>query len=143
MRRAKNERIVNRKYMKIRYPIIAGIGLLALQTVFSVQNFYQKLPLLDIPMHFTGGLIAAWFLSVLFAKDLRAIRRPVVQGLLIIGGTAIIGISWEFFEWFLDNFVFVEIHFMGGLDDTLFDLFMDLLGACVVVGIVLRKKPKS
>ena len=125
----------------MKYPIIAGIGLLVLQAIFSIRNFYQTLPLLDIPMHFAGGLIVAWFFSALFAKDLRTMRG-YASALLIIGGTAIVGIHWEFFEWFLDNFVFTKTQFMGGLDDTLFDLFMDLLGACIVAGAALRKNLK-
>ncbi|MDP2704009.1 MAG: hypothetical protein Q8P01_02180 [bacterium] len=123
---------------KIKYPIIAGIGLLVLQTIFSALNLYQTLPFFDIPMHFTGGLIVAWFLTALFAKDLRTMRWRV-SALVIIGGTAIVGIHWEFFEWFLDNFVFIKTQFMGGLNDTLFDLFMDLLGACVIAVMVRRK----
>ena len=123
----------------MKYPIIAGVGLLVLQAIFSILNLYQKLPVLDIPMHFTGGLIVAWFLHALFSKDLRTMRGRA-GALLIIGGAAIVGIHWEFFEWFLDNFVFTKVQFMGGLNDTLFDLFMDLLGASVVAGITLRKK---
>lgn len=126
----------------MKYPIIAGIGLLMLQTIFSALNLYQIIPLFDIPMHFTGGVIVAWFLSALFSKDLRVTRRHI-SALVIIGGTAIVGIHWEFLEWFLDNFVFVKIQFMGGLNDTLFDLFMDLVGASIAAGILLRKKPKS
>lgn len=57
----------------------------------------------------------------------------------IVGGAAFVGVVWEFYEWTMDTFVFPG-QFMGGLNDTLFDLAMDLLGACVVAVMVRRKK---
>ena len=125
--------------MKIKYPITAGILLLIIHAIFSPLFLYTRYPVLDIPMHFSGGLIVAWFYAAYFKNERNGISR-LGGALLIIGGTALVGVLWEFLEWSLDNFVFIEAQFMGGLNDTLFDLAMDLTGGLVVTLFFQKRK---
>ena len=120
----------------ILYPILGGIILFILFWVFAVFNIFSNLPILDIPMHFIGGFLVAWFIGVLLKED---IRKTSWLGTLviIIGGTAFIGIGWEFFEWIIDYFV--QEGFMGTRDDTLLDFVMDILGAVAVALLVFRQ----
>ena len=124
----------------IIYPVFSGVLLFLLNAVFVSQNAYTQVQTLDIAMHFLGGCIVAWFLCLYF-KNERKIIPKLAGALLIIGGTALVGILWEFFEWSLDNFVFIETQFMGGLNDTLFDLAMDLAGG-LVVALFFRKQKR-
>ena len=123
----------------IKYPIIVGVLILLFQASTVPFTLYEKLPLLDIPMHFAGGFVAAWFFAIYFTDERKKVSR-LTSLMLIIGAAAIIGVSWEWFEWLLDNFIFTEIQFMGGLDDTLFDLFMDLAGAAAIALLYNKKK---
>ncbi|MAF80138.1 hypothetical protein CL629_03615 [bacterium] len=120
----------------IRYPIIGGIILFALFWIFAVFNTLSGFPILDIPMHFIGGFFAAWFIRILLKKD---IERTSWLGTLIIivGGTAFIGITWEFFEWTIDYAVWEG--FMGTRDDTLLDFVMDILGSITVAILVFKQ----
>ncbi|MDP3725106.1 MAG: hypothetical protein Q8R20_01395 [Nanoarchaeota archaeon] len=125
--------------MKVRYPVIAGILLLVAHAILSPLLLYVQYPVLDIPMHFTGGFIAAWFFAAYFKNE--QIKISKIAGIvIIIGGTAIVGVAWEWMEWIVDN-VFLPNHpFMGGLDDTLLDLVMDLLGGAVIAFIAGRRR---
>ena len=124
--------------MKTAHPVIAGILLLAIHAILASLSLYQQYPVLDIPMHFFGGVIVAWFF-VAYVKSEQHKMSRLAWLVCIIGGTALVGVVWEFYEWAMDTFVFPETQFMGGLNDTLFDLAMDLLGACVVTTIMRRK----
>lgn len=128
------------KKQSIKWPIIAGILLLLFQVSTMPFTLYEKMPWLDIPMHFVGGLIVAWFVAEYFRGE-REKMSKLASAVLIIGGAAIVGVGWEWFEWILDNFIFTEHQFMGGLDDTLFDLVMDLLGAIAVTLICVTRLP--
>lgn len=125
--------------MKARYAILSGALLFAVNAFFTWKKIYIQTPFLDVPMHFLGGCIVAWFFIACFKKEEKKMSR-LAWPLLIIGGTAAVGVVWEFYEWTMDTFVFPG-QFMGGLNDTLLDLAMDLLGACVVVGYATKKRP--
>jgi uncharacterized membrane protein YjdF len=91
-----------------------------------------------MPMHFLGGFWVAMALTALNLK-LRIknseLFNPSSNYLIIILITlsfvALIGVFWEFFEFFYDMFIssrgssgFLQL----GAADTLSDLFFDLLG---------------
>lgn len=64
-------------------------------------------------------------------------KRKLKNALIIIGATVFIGVLWEFAE-FIANQTLIEpfykyfgvrTYFMGDLNDTMGDLFMDVVGA--------------
>ncbi|MDD4761610.1 MAG: hypothetical protein PHZ25_01105 [Candidatus Pacebacteria bacterium] len=97
------------------------------------RDWYWNLSWLDIPMHFLGGFfIAVFFLWI--RKNLPFLvgkNNFFVDFIIILGFVALIGVLWEFFEYFLDYF-FANRGVMPlsqvSLQDTLGDLFFDLVG---------------
>lgn len=93
-------------------------------------RLYARAPLFDITLHFLGGLgIFLTLHQLLFKKFPTA--SPFYWSFLIIGATTLIGVLWEFAE-YTGNIFFGTIsgiELIGDLNDTLADLFMDMLGA--------------
>jgi hypothetical protein len=97
----------------------------------------------DIPMHMLGGFVTAWSLSrfIFFLKIKSKIIAlpPLFHWLLIIGTTAIAGIGWEVYEYFL--------HIVTGritqpsVGDTLQDLINGLIGA--ILFFLFARKTKN
>jgi len=86
---------------------------------------------LDMVMHFLGGVLtASLFLN--FSSnyfDLLSRKSRLADFLFIVCFVALIGVLWEFYE-YATNYLFQTLELT--LDDTLSDLFLDLLGAALV-----------
>lgn len=93
-------------------------------------RLYTRAPLFDITLHFLGGLGVYLTLHQLLSKKFP--QAPTLYwSLLVIGGTMLVGVLWEFTE-YVGNVFFGAIsgiELIGDLEDTLSDLFMDMLGA--------------
>lgn len=110
-------------------------------------RWYARTPFFDITLHFWGGwgvyLILHDFLLKKFPK-----APPVLWSILMIGGTMLVGVLWEFAE-YTGSVLLGPIHGMeiiGDLADTLADLLMDLLGATAAASSLLlhsfrKRKP--
>ncbi|MBI4093951.1 hypothetical protein HY417_03225 [Candidatus Kaiserbacteria bacterium] len=100
--------------------------LTALATVHIIalaNDLYWLFPSLDLLTHFLGGVWSAlFFYWVMIASS----RSPSV--LSIIAYVLVLGVAWEVFE--LTVGISAGAHYAR---DTLSDLFMDFVGACVVV----------
>jgi len=105
---------------------IFGSYLLAL--TFHLFNLF---PPLDIPFHFLGGVVITYFYrSVIKNSQKLAGEIPFpIQVLFAFTCTATTTILWEFYENILD--FFFGTHVVRGLQDTIMDLFIGLLGAFV------------
>jgi hypothetical protein len=107
------------------------------QVVLLMTGAYDALPWFDIPMHFAGGVAMAVLAlaaeQLIVSKSKRTTSIPfIIRFVSIVGFVAIIGIAWEWFEWGLDHYVLIVRNAIGmsqpSVDDTMFDLFMDLSG---------------
>ena len=107
-------------------------------------SWYYVFPGFDVPMHLMGGAAVAFAFCALAKRYNIFLENRLLFFLFALGTTALIGILWEFYEFFMDVYVHHtypllaapgEIHF-----DTLKDLFNDLLGAAVVVLICIRRR---
>lgn len=130
---------------------VAFFGIVASGTT----QWYLQYPYLDDVLHASGGFVIAWLIAVLFLKDIRKISFAGSL-IFIIGGTLIIGVLWEFAEYFSNGW-FINAtegwqatfwrYFHGAdLPDTLRDVFMDMLGALLLSGLFLpvaRRKEKQ
>jgi uncharacterized membrane protein YjdF len=126
----------------IAVSLVAIFGIVASGTT----QWYLQYPYLDDVLHFVGGFVIAWLIAVLLIKDVR--RASLIAALLIIiGGTLLVGVGWEFAEYF-SNIWFVDAtegwqatvwrYFHGAdLADTLRDLGADTVGALVLSGLIL------
>jgi hypothetical protein len=89
-------------------------------------NLYTIYDWIDIPMHFIGGISIAYSCILVFRRceDEIIIRDKLVNIIIIIALVGLSAILWEFAE------------FSRGMDlelrDTLFDIFMGLLGGFVI-----------
>jgi len=94
-------------------------------------HLFKRFPPLDIPTHFLGGLVITYFYRSAIRHSQRLVGEiPLpVQALLAFTCTGTTTILWEFYENILD--FFIGTHMVRGLQDTIIDLFLGLLGALV------------
>ncbi len=89
-------------------------------------GFYTLYGWLDIPMHFVGGASIAYSFILVFkrCKDEIIIKDKLVNIIILLALVGLSAIIWEFFEFFA--YSTVELY------DTLFDMFMGLLGGLLI-----------
>ena len=94
-------------------------------------HLFNLFPALDIPFHFLGGVAITHFYRSAIRHSQKVIGEiPLpIQVLLAFTCTGTTTILWEFYENILD--FFAGTHMVRGLQDTLMDLFLGLLGALV------------
>ncbi len=103
-------------------------------------NAYHKVPYLDVPMHTLGGIAIAYF----FWKSVHTEAGRVLLGsqtqfartLLVLTATGATTGLWEFAEWTTDSFGWTRAQ--GGVDDTMLDMFLGMLGGLIFVGVTWR-----
>jgi hypothetical protein len=99
--------------------------------ISRVVNGYILYPPLDIPMHFFGGVAMAYFISTCFAalpEDAVSPRyRKVAQFVFVVSLTTTASVFWEFAEFTSDTFFGTRAQL--GLDDTMFDMVLGIIGA--------------
>ena len=111
-------------------PIVAALTTLALHIAFLFGGLYAVVPVVDVPMHFGGGIIVA--LGVLAAVPvLRCGSTRVELAALIFASATTVGVLWEFFEYVLD--AAFGTGFQGSIGDTLKDILLAMLGSLTVI----------
>ena len=113
-------------------PVSIGIGLVLLSTVIAESlGLYEIFPSFDKALHFSGGIVAGW-ISYLVVRRYLSPAPMWVQWFVVLGGTALFGVVWEFAEYTssaLDFYFAVEGYlYIGDLRDTMFDLMLDVAG---------------
>jgi hypothetical protein len=110
----------------------APIGVLIFYFIGRALGLYELFPPLDMPSHFAGGVAITYFYrsasrnSQTFVGDI-----PFsIQVLLAFTATGTTIILWEFYE-NLSDFYF-GTHMVRGLEDTIVDMLLGLLGALVL-----------
>ena len=105
-------------------------------------NAYVLYPPIDIPMHYFGGVAVAFFLSRCFAavpaEVIPGRARPVVEFVCVAGLTTTVAVAWEFAEFFTDTFL--GTHAQLGLEDTLLDLALGMIGGVSYLIVAMRKE---
>ncbi|MEK7140847.1 MAG: hypothetical protein AAB815_03620 [Patescibacteria group bacterium] len=86
----------------------------------------------DMPMHFLGGFWLGLLLIWFFRID-KVSPRLIFK---ISLGVLLIGVSWEVFEFWANNFI-GQIPF--SIPDTLSDIFFDLAGGLSAVFFYLKR----
>ena len=95
-------------------------------------RLFKLFPPLDIPTHFLGGVVITYF----YRSAIRHSQKLVgeipfpIQVLFAYTCTATTTILWEFYENILD--FLAGTHMVRGVQDTIVDLFVGLLGALVL-----------
>lgn len=117
----------------------APLGVVAIYLIGLAFHLYDRFPPLDIPTHFLGGVAITYFyLSAVrnSQKFLGDIPLPI-QVLLAVTCTGTTTVLWEFYENIVDHFLGTNM--VLGLEDTLKDMFLGLLGA-LALSIFYRRR---
>jgi hypothetical protein len=131
-----------------------AVGFSMLHLYANTHGWYYAYPWIDIPMHLGGGIWVAWA-AFAYRDRIRGYEAlsPVVQALGVICFVALVGVSWELWEAFLDawrlsasGMALARIPDAFALApfndrwDTLLDLVNDLVGATVVAVVWLGSR---
>lgn len=119
--------------------------LFCLQVALVLLGFYEWYPWLDIPMHVLGGILIAnsfsmaitYFREKGFISDLNVLTRSVFLFTL----TATAAVIWEFGEFTLDFFFRTRAQI--GLEDTMLDMFLGLVGGTALILFLARNDIKD
>ncbi len=94
---------------------------------------YLAKPGLDVPMHFFGGVVIAFFLRTSARNEEgRQVLGPMTtlaENLLVFASVCTATVIWEFAEWSGDSLGLTDAKV--GLDDTILDMFLGVLGGVV------------
>lgn len=111
-----------------------------------VFDVYSEIPRFDIPMHFLGGAVMAFFLHRTFlnasAMDIIAPHHPLTHRILVVTATITVAVFWEFAEFIFDQTLGTVTQ--AGLGDTLCDLLFGIFGAgfFLLSAFVLHRYPE-
>ena len=125
-----------------------GLPAIALFTfhVIASRGFdaYDRFPPLDIPMHFLGGVVIAYFFHrASLAASSHGIIGPfhrVTHTLLVFALTCTATVFWEFAEFLADRFF--GAHAQLGLDDTLGDMLLGICGGITLLVLSFYFTPR-
>ena len=110
----------------------APLGVLGFYAIGLALDIFDSFPSLDIPTHFIGGIVITYFYRVAIRHSQKLVNEipfpiQVLLGFTAAGTTTIL---WEFYENFSDFFLGTRM--VRGLEDTIVDLFVGLLGALLL-----------
>ena len=102
-------------------------------------HLFKLFPVIDIPTHFLGGVVITYFYRSAIRHSQKFVGEIpfAVQVLFAFTCTGTTTILWEFYENILD--FFFGTHMVRGLEDTIIDLFLGLLGA-LVLSVTYRRR---
>ncbi len=110
------------------------------------QGLYLNVPFYDDVVHFLGGIWIGGIILLLLQKFPQFLElksgNKFGQAVGVIGLALIIGLGWEFFEWYLASYASSQgapVNLQPSIKDTLSDLFLDGLGAGLAVLITKKE----
>ena len=110
----------------------APLSIIAFYGIGLALHLYDLFPPLDLPSHLMGGVAITYFFRSAIKNSQRIVGDIPIPIQIIFAftctGTTII--FWEFYENLLD--LFFDTHMVRGLEDTIVDMFLGLLGALVL-----------
>ena len=125
----------------IWFPVL----IIVLHISFLGLNLYSSISILDVFMHFLGGVWVAmlffYLFGNLFRNELYFNNTEIVKIFIIaVSFVAFIGVLWELSEFVTT--VITSIQFQGDLPDTMKDLFVDIIGGMFggIIGMLHMRK---
>ena len=134
------KQLVNWMSITLREAAWAPLSIIAFYAIGLALHLYDLFPPLDLPSHLMGGVAITYFFRSAI-KNSQSLVGDIPMPIQIIfaftcTGTTII--FWEFYENLLD--LFFGTHMVRGLEDTIVDMFLGLLGALVFTLIYRKTK---
>ncbi|MGD8403970.1 MAG: hypothetical protein PVJ21_09930 [Anaerolineales bacterium] len=125
--------MLNWALMTLRESAWAPLTLYIVYRIAKAFDAYLVYPGLDIPTHFLGGVAIAYFYLSAIAHSQKFVGRipESIQILFAITCTGTTTILWEFLEYISDTFLHTNM--ILGLEDTLKDMFLGLLGGTLLI----------
>ena len=128
----KKQQLVNWMSITLREAAWAPLSIIAFYAIGLALHLYDLFPPLDLPSHLMGGVAITYFFRSAIKNSQRIVGDIPIPIQIIFAftctGTTII--FWEFYENLLD--LFFGTHMVRGLEDTIVDMFLGLLGALVL-----------
>ena len=123
------QQLVNWIRVTLREAAWAPLSIFGFYVIALALHLFDLFPPLDIPSHLLGGVALTYFYRSAI-KNSQSIVGDIPISVQIIfaftcTGTTII--LWEFYENLLD--FFFGTHVVRGLEDTIVDMFLGLMGA--------------
>jgi hypothetical protein len=110
-------------------------GLFCFHGVLAFFDIYQKYAWMDIPMHFFGGVCITYSFRLALKYFQKQGHLPelnlVFMSIFLLSLAATATVFWEFGEFALDYSF--QIHTQAGLEDTMLDMFLGVLGGAVFI----------
>ena len=110
----------------------APLGIIGFYAIALALHWFDLFPPLDIPSHLLGGVAITYFFRSAIKNSQTIVGNIPIPIQIIFAftctGTTII--FWEFYENLLD--FFFGTHVVRGLEDTIVDMFLGLMGALVL-----------
>lgn len=115
-------------------------GLFCFHLVLVALGLYKKYHWPDIPMHVLGGVFITYSfsLAVTYLQERKILSElNVFSGsVFLFGLTSSAVVIWEFGEFTLD--FFFDTVAQAGLDDTMLDMFLGLVGGTALIVLQAR-----
>ena len=128
----KKQQLVSWMSITLREAAWAPLSIIAFYGIGLALHLYDLFPPLDLPSHLMGGVAITYFFRSAIKNSQRIVGDIPIPIQIIFAftctGTTII--FWEFYENLLD--LFFGTHMVRGLEDTIVDMFLGLLGALVL-----------
>jgi hypothetical protein len=125
------KQIVNWISITLREAAWAPLSIIAFYSLGLALHLYDLFPPLDLPSHLLGGVAITYFFrsAIKNSQSLVGDIPILIQIIFAFTCTGTTIIFWEFYENLLDRFF--GTHMVRGLEDTIVDMVLGLLGALV------------
>jgi hypothetical protein len=126
------QKLVRWAFVTFRESAWAPLGVFGFYLIGLALHLYDLFPPLDIPTHFMGGVAITYLYrsAVRNSQEIAGEIPPPVRVLLAFTCTGTTIILWEFYENLFDFFFGTDM--VRGLEDTLVDMFLGLLGGLIL-----------
>jgi len=133
------KQIVNWISITLREAAWAPLSIIAFYAIGLALHLYDLFPPLDLPSHLLGGVAITYFFrsAIKNSQSLVGDIPILIQIIFAFTCTGTTIIFWEFYENLLD--LFFGTHMVRGLEDTIMDMFLGLLGALVFTLLYRRR----
>jgi len=133
------KQIVNWISITLREAAWAPLSIVAFYAIGLALHLYDLFPPLDLPSHLLGGVAITYFFrsAIKNSQSLVGDIPILIQIIFAFTCTGTTIIFWEFYENLLDRFF--GTHMVRGLEDTIVDMFVGLLGALVLTVFYRRR----
>jgi hypothetical protein len=133
------DKLANWMLATLRESAWAPLSVLIFYLVGRSLGLYNLFPPLDMPSHFIGGVAITYFYrsAIRNSQGIVGLIPSSIQTLLAFTSTGTTIILWEFYENVFD--FFFGTHMVRGLEDTILDMLLGLLGALVLSAFYRRR----